>query len=195
MKPGAQFWIQGRKFQKQGQNLCHQGRNIEVRGAILGPPGAGFSNYVSPGGWTCQVMHSGILIGFLSLKWRRNKWVKHHHQCITHVNKQTERSAQNIVPRFRLSVSEYSCWYYNILSDHVLFLTEISVFLSILLPKFIDWVLIMKWSNDLWLMSYGKYFDHEMVEWYHMENILTMRWSNDFIRHLPYNETWIKSEL
>ena len=23
-----------------------------------------------------------------------------------------------------------------------------------------------------------------------MENILTMRWSNDFIRHLPYNETW-----
>ena len=39
-------------------------------------------------------------------------------------------------------------------------------------------------------MSYGKYFDHEMVEWYHMENILTTRWSNDFIRHLPYNETW-----
>ena len=52
--------IQGRKYQKQGQNLCHQGRNIEVRGAIiLGPPGAGFFNYVSPGGWTCQVMHSG----------------------------------------------------------------------------------------------------------------------------------------
>ena len=24
-----------------------------------------------------------------------------------------------------------------------------------------------------------------------MENILTMRWSNDFIRHLPYNETWL----
>ena len=48
-----------RKFQKQGQNLCHQGCNIEVRGAILGPPGAGFFNYVSPGGWTCQVMHSG----------------------------------------------------------------------------------------------------------------------------------------
>ena len=23
-----------------------------------------------------------------------------------------------------------------------------------------------------------------------MENILTTRWSNDFIRHLPYNETW-----
>ena len=44
--------IQGRKFQKQG---C----NIEVRGAILGPPGAGFFNYVSPGGWTCRVMHSG----------------------------------------------------------------------------------------------------------------------------------------
>ena len=115
---------------------------------------------------------------------------KHHHQCITHVNKQTERSAQNVVPCFRLLVSEYSCRYYNILSDRVLFLTEISVFLSILLPKFIDWVLIMKWSNDLWLMSYGKYFDHEMVEWYHKENILTMRWSNDFIRHLPYNETW-----
>ena len=39
----------GRKFQKQGQNLCHQGRNIEVRGAILGPPGAEFFDYVSPG--------------------------------------------------------------------------------------------------------------------------------------------------
>ena len=25
---------------------------------------------------------------------------------------------------------------------------------------------------------------------YHVENILTMRWSNDFIRHLTYNETW-----
>ena len=36
-----------------------EGRNIEIRGAILGPPGAGFFNYVSPGGWTCQVMHSG----------------------------------------------------------------------------------------------------------------------------------------
>ena len=59
VEPGALFWIQGRKFQKQGQNLCHQGRNIEVRGAILGPPGAGFFNYVNPGGWTCQVMHSG----------------------------------------------------------------------------------------------------------------------------------------
>ena len=102
-----------------------------------------------------------------------------------------ERSEQKVVPHFRLLVSEHSCRYYNILSDRVLFLTEISVVLSILLPKFIDWVLIMKWSNDsLWLMSYGKYFDHEMVEWYHMENILTMRWSNDFIRHLPYNETW-----
>ena len=103
-----------------------------------------------------------------------------------------ERSAQKVVPHFRLLVSEHSCRYYNILSDRVLFLTENSVVLSILLPKFIDWVLIMKWSNDsLWLMSYGKYFDHEMVEWHHMENILTMRWSNDFIRHLPYNETWM----
>ena len=129
-----------------------------------------------------------IPIGFLSLKWRPNKQVKHHHHH--HPCKQTERSAENVVPRFRLSVNEHSCRYYDILSDRVLFLTEISVFLSILLPKFIDWVLIMKWSNDsLWLMSYGKYFDHEMVEWY-MENILTMRWSNDFIRHLPYNETW-----
>ena len=55
MMPGALFGIQGLKFQKQGQNLCHQGHNIEVRGAILGPPGAGFLNYVSPGGETCQV--------------------------------------------------------------------------------------------------------------------------------------------
>ena len=55
----------GHKFQKQGQHLCHQGRNIEVRGAILGPPGAGYFNYVSPGGWTCQVMHSGVKLGYL----------------------------------------------------------------------------------------------------------------------------------
>ena len=54
--------IQGRKFQKQEQNLCHQERNIEVRGAILGPPGVGFFNYVSPGGGTCQVMHSGLFM-------------------------------------------------------------------------------------------------------------------------------------
>ena len=31
--PGAVFGIQGRKFQKRGQNLCNQGCNIEVRGA------------------------------------------------------------------------------------------------------------------------------------------------------------------
>ena len=54
--PGTLFGIQGRKFQKQGQNLCHQERNIEVRGAILGPPGAEFFNYVSPGGGTCPRM-------------------------------------------------------------------------------------------------------------------------------------------
>ena len=64
VKPGALFWIQGRKFQKQGQNLCHQGCNIEVRGAMLGPQGLDFFNYASPGGWTCQVlqvMHSGCV--------------------------------------------------------------------------------------------------------------------------------------
>ena len=38
-----------------------QGRNIEIRGAILGPSGAGFFNYVSLWGWTCQVMHSGYV--------------------------------------------------------------------------------------------------------------------------------------
>ena len=47
------------QISKQGQNLCHLGRNIEVRGGILGPPGAGFFNYISPRGRTCQVMHSG----------------------------------------------------------------------------------------------------------------------------------------
>ena len=60
--PGALFWIQGRKFQKQGQNLCHQGRNIEVRGTILSLPGAGFFlAMLAPalGGGTCQAMHSG----------------------------------------------------------------------------------------------------------------------------------------
>ena len=55
LNPGAQIL----------QNLCHQGRNIEVRGAILGPPGAGFFNYVSPRGWTCQVMHSGGCLVYL----------------------------------------------------------------------------------------------------------------------------------
>ena len=40
----ALLGIQERKFQKQGQNLCHQGRNIEVRGTIptgASRPGAG----------------------------------------------------------------------------------------------------------------------------------------------------------
>ena len=65
-------WLQGLYFESRGANFksrgriyatAHQGRNIEVRGAILGPPGpaAGFFNYFSPGGVTCQVMHSGTL--------------------------------------------------------------------------------------------------------------------------------------
>ena len=62
--PGALLGIQGRKFQKQGQNLCHQGCNIKVRGTILGHPHPGdwFFNYVSPRGGNCQVIHySGVL--------------------------------------------------------------------------------------------------------------------------------------
>ena len=51
LNPGAQIL-------KAGQNLCHQGRNIEVRGAILEPPGTGFINYVSPGGRICQVANA-----------------------------------------------------------------------------------------------------------------------------------------
>ena len=51
----------GEQIPKAGQNLCYQGRNIEVRGAILGPPGTGFFlTMLALGGWTCQVMHSGI---------------------------------------------------------------------------------------------------------------------------------------
>ena len=49
--PGVLFWIQGRKFQKQGQNLCHQGRNIEVRGVILthwSPQGLYFLTMLAP---------------------------------------------------------------------------------------------------------------------------------------------------
>ena len=48
---GALFEIQGRKFQKQGQNLCHEERNIEVRGTILGPQGQGldFLTMLAPG--------------------------------------------------------------------------------------------------------------------------------------------------
>ena len=63
---------------------------------------------------------------------------KSHTIIVTHVNKRKERSAKN-VPRFRLLVSEHSYRYYNFLSDCVLFLTEITLFLSILLyflPRF-----------------------------------------------------------
>ena len=52
LNPGAQI-------SKPGAEFMSPGAQFEVRGAILGPPGAGFFNYVSPGGWTCQVMHSG----------------------------------------------------------------------------------------------------------------------------------------
>ena len=62
LNPGAQF----RKFQKQGQNLSF----YATRGTILGPPGAGFFSYVSPGGWSCQVMHSGRLAHASSLTYR-----------------------------------------------------------------------------------------------------------------------------
>ena len=50
--PGELFWIQGRKFQKQGPNLCHQEGNIKVRGAILywGPHGLDFLTIFAPPG-------------------------------------------------------------------------------------------------------------------------------------------------
>ena len=46
------IWNTGTQISKAEaeKNLCHQGSNIEVRGTILGPPGVGFFNYVSPGG-------------------------------------------------------------------------------------------------------------------------------------------------
>ena len=49
----------GRYFESRGANFKSRGRIYATRGAILGPPWDGFFNYVSPGGWTCQVMHSG----------------------------------------------------------------------------------------------------------------------------------------
>ena len=60
LNPGAQISKAGAEFNYSIYATRGQGRNIEVRGAILGPPGAGFFNYVSPGGWTCLVMHSGL---------------------------------------------------------------------------------------------------------------------------------------
>ena len=42
----------------RGANFKSRGRIYATRGAILGPPGAGFFNYVSPGGWTCQVANA-----------------------------------------------------------------------------------------------------------------------------------------
>ena len=64
---------------------------------------------------------------------------KSHAIIATHVNKRTERSETNVVLRFRLLV-RLSQWtflptwqYYTFLTDRVLFLTEITVFLSILL--------------------------------------------------------------
>ena len=55
------LWNPWAQFSKAGAAFMTPGRNIEVRGAILGPPGAGFFNYVSSGGGTCQVMHSGLI--------------------------------------------------------------------------------------------------------------------------------------
>ena len=53
--PGAQISKAGAEFMPPGAQYWSQG----LRGAILGPPGAGFFNYVSTGGGTWQVMHSG----------------------------------------------------------------------------------------------------------------------------------------
>ena len=49
LDPGAQISKAGAEFMPPGAQYW-------------GPhsPGAGFFNYVSPGGWTCQVMHSGF---------------------------------------------------------------------------------------------------------------------------------------
>ena len=60
LNQGAQISKAGAEFIPPGAQYWSQGRNIEVKGAKLGPPGNGFFNYVSPRGWTCQVMHSGL---------------------------------------------------------------------------------------------------------------------------------------
>ena len=52
LNPGAQISKAGAEFMPPGAQYISQGHNT-------GAPGAGFFNYVSPGGWTCQVMHSG----------------------------------------------------------------------------------------------------------------------------------------
>ena len=52
LNPGAQISKAGAEFMPPGAEYWSQGRNTLA-------PGAGFFNYVSSGGWTCQVMHSG----------------------------------------------------------------------------------------------------------------------------------------
>ena len=66
---GLDIGAQGRYFKSRGANFKSRGIIYATRGAKLksgaqhlGPPGAGFLNYVSTGGGTCQVMHSGLLI-------------------------------------------------------------------------------------------------------------------------------------
>ena len=50
LNPGVQISKAGAEYNYSIYATRGQGRNNEVRDAILGPPGAGFFNYVSPGG-------------------------------------------------------------------------------------------------------------------------------------------------
>ena len=60
LNPGAQISKAGAEFMPPGAQYMP----ILKSGAqYSGPPGAGFFNYVSPGGRTCQVMHSGVSYG------------------------------------------------------------------------------------------------------------------------------------
>ena len=95
------------------------------------------------------------------------------------------------------SVSEHSCRYYNILSDRVLLLTEISVFLSVVNlatkvyrlgfdHEMVEWFIMIDvvwkifWPWNGRMISNGKYFDHEMVEWFHTTSALQWNLANQY---------------
>ena len=60
------------QISKAGAAFMPPGRNIEVKGGLLGPLGAGFLNYVCSGSRTCQVMHSGLEVMFLTIIFNGN---------------------------------------------------------------------------------------------------------------------------
>ena len=67
LNPGAQI------SKAEVDFYATRGATLKSGAQYCRPPGAGFFIYVSPGGGTCQVMHSGAELRILPIIWYSSK--------------------------------------------------------------------------------------------------------------------------